>query len=103
MCSLPLHQVGPLIHGAVLLRPNFGFGPRLLDPAIMSFRTQIHTSNSGDVLFLEKKDPARQHRHRRPSWFSPKITYLNIFPIKKSKYPTQNDATDTFYPMGPPK
>ena len=40
MCSLPLHQVGPLIHGAVLLRPNFGFGPRLLDPAIMSFRTK---------------------------------------------------------------
>ena len=39
MCSLPLHQVGPLIHGAVLLCPNFGFGPRLQDPAIMSFRT----------------------------------------------------------------
>ena len=29
--------------------------------------TQIHTSNSRDVIFLEKENPTRQHRHGRPS------------------------------------
>ena len=55
MCSLPLHQVGPLIHGAVLLRPNFGFGPRLLDPAIMCFRTKRVSPIPGTCYFWKKR------------------------------------------------
>ena len=41
-----------------------------------------------------------------PSASSPILPFphpTQVFPINKEKYPTQNDATDDIYPLGPPK
>ena len=48
------------------------------------------------AVFNKTKAPASQPRHRRPSSFLLKIR-------KYGFHQRQNDASDTFYPMGPPK
>ena len=55
------------------------------------------------MLKNEKQAPARQPRHRRPSLLLLTIPKSEFLSINKEKYPTQNDATDDIYPMGPPK
>ena len=58
---------------------------------------------SRDVLFLKKKAPARQPRVVVGMGFYRNPSKSKIFPINMEKYPTQNDATDHIYPLGPPK
>ena len=61
------------------------------------------STKSRDVLFQEKKAPARQPRAVVRTCFHQNPHKSIIFPINKEKYPTQNDATDDIYPLEPPK
>ena len=54
-------------------------------------------------VFSEKKRPLPGNRGLSSDGFSPKSTQIQDFPINMEKYPTQNDATDHIYPLGPPK
>ena len=53
---------------------------------------------------IEKKGPCQADpRCRRGAGFYKKSTNLLVLSMNLTFYPTPMDATDTFYPMEPPK
>ena len=57
----------------------------------------------GTCYFWKKKAPARQPRVVVGMGFYRNPSKSKIFPNNMEKYPTQNDATDHIYRLGPPK